>query len=149
MREGALWETKPQIHASGLICALHISKFGVTNKHLQPEQRCRATALCYGKNTCVLVDSSSNVYQLDVRANKWLRVGRGSSTGTAVDINPRRSNEIAAGFTDGSVICLDSRTLTRIATLSDHKLPVHSVTFHRDGAPVSYTHLTLPTIYSV
>lgn len=134
-RGGALWETKPQIHSSGLICALELSKFGITNKHVRPEQRCRATALCHTKSTCVIVDSSGNVYELSVQKNRWHHVGRGSGCATAVHCNPRRPTEIAAAFQDdNNVVCFDSHTRKRVSTLSDHRLPIHSVSFHSSGA---------------
>ena len=135
VRAGALWETKPQIHSSGLICALELTKFGITNKHVRPEQRCRATALCHTKSTCVLVDSSGNVYELSVQRNRWHHVGRGSGAATAVHCNPRRPTEIAAAFQDdNNVVCFDSHTRKRVSTLSDHRLPIHSVSFHSSGA---------------
>ena len=62
-----------------------------------------------------------------------MHVGRGTSAATSVHANPQRPTEIVAGFQDGSVVCLDSTSRRRICTLSEHKLPVHSVSFHSTG----------------
>mgnify|MGYP003889433513 CR=1 FL=1 len=86
------------------------------------------------------------VLMLKVKTNQWFQIGRGVAAGTAVAINPNRVCEIAAGFSDGSVVCFDTRaivskttttsastpggTSNRLCTLSEHKLPVHSVSFH-------------------
>lgn len=125
---------KPQVHASGLICALQISRFGITSEHVKPSQRCTATAIFHGRSTCVIADSSGNVYELRIRANKWLHVGRGTAAGTSIVVNPSRESEIVSAFKDGGVVCFDSSSGRRICTLADHKDAVQFLSFDNTGS---------------